>query len=680
MLKLINIKKSYEDKEVLKSININFNNKGLYVIYGESGSGKSTLLDVICNTQDAQGTILYNGKEILKNDCYYRRNVVSYVNQDNNLFMDLSLKENLLINQVTEYEEYLDILNIRDLLDKKVRLMSAGEKQRSSFLVGITKKSTILVLDEPESNLDTENSERLMKIIKEIAKEKIVILVTHNKEHIEKYADYIFELNQGILNEIKTSNIINPLQVIENKKEKINFKMILKNYCTKIVANSKTYKKFAVLSLLLSFLMSLFSLFSLNNIDRIVYKNYKIHEINECEINVDNIYELKNINEGFSISLNLNYELLCEDKTFSTVVEKIVFSSSIFNLELLEGTYPLNENEIIISSYLRDCFFKNNKIYNENKININGIYLKIVGIYNCDYNKENIAYKKKGLSNIYMTSSQYEYVISNFDTLSASFNYVGENVEYGKFLLDIDNNKILFAEEKSSSKINVFVSLSYISYIFKISLLEVKSNLKKYYDIIKNYSDIIVNGKVFNDINLCGIYECEKQDVFFAGEDCIYLFDLINLELKLDEYYNYINKINEGYQINLDEEFQTKIQLLSIIKNVCGIFLLLFSIILLFLFSIIVYNNNVLIEKDNILLHKNGVNTHNILFLNYIFNVLFIITLALIICVFNISFFYLFGTSTLTFDGFFYLLFVLFLAVINFIFNYGLIRKSIRKR
>ena len=143
MLKLINIKKSYEDKEVLKSINISFNNKGLYVIYGESGSGKSTLLDVICNTQNAQGTILYNGEEILKNDCYYRRNVVSYVNHDNNLFMDLSLKENLLINQVTEYEEYLDILNIRDLLDKKVRLMSAGEKQRSSFLVGITKKSTI---------------------------------------------------------------------------------------------------------------------------------------------------------------------------------------------------------------------------------------------------------------------------------------------------------------------------------------------------------------------------------------------------------------------------------------------------------------------------------------------------------------------------------------------------------
>ena len=422
MLKLINIKKSYEDKEVLKSINISFNNKGLYVIYGESGSGKSTLLDVICNTQNAQGTILYNGEEILKNDCYYRRNVVSYVNHDNNLFMDLSLKENLLINQVTEYEEYLDILNIRDLLDKKVRLMSAGEKQRSSFLVGITKKSTILVLDEPESNLDTENSERLMKIIKEIAKEKIVILVTHNKEHIEKYADNIFELNQGILNEIKTSNIINPLQVIENKKEKINFKMIL-TYIKKEMSNNKFMM--IVTSFLLMIIYCLTIFISSLCVTNFVYEHYE--NLKDDYI----VLPIVNSNENYVFDINSNN--IFWDKTIVLEERKGIKVETIFFDE------ELNLNEIIITDYVAKQYIEYQSldmIINKELIIFDDVF-KIVSILeteNIEKNDENLKYYYSSC----LISDEYLKNYKKKESFSLGIKY--ENIIFGTFYVKRDKN------------------------------------------------------------------------------------------------------------------------------------------------------------------------------------------------------------------------------------------------
>ena len=197
---------------VLNDINISFPDFGLVSIVGKSGSGKSTLLNILMGIEKpTKGKVLFKGKNIAKfNDKQFSKfhlNGVSTVFQHYNLFDDLSALTNVMLplkmkgaNSKKAKQLAIDEfrkLGIEDLAHRKVKNLSGGEKQRIAILRSIVTSPDAILCDEPTGALDVKNSREIMGILKNLSKEKLVIMVSHNKELVDEFSDYIVQLKDG---------------------------------------------------------------------------------------------------------------------------------------------------------------------------------------------------------------------------------------------------------------------------------------------------------------------------------------------------------------------------------------------------------------------------------------------------------------------------------------------------
>ena len=197
---------------VLNEINISFPNSGLVSIVGKSGSGKSTLLNILMGIEKpTKGKVLFKGKNIAKfNDKQFSKfhlNGVSTVFQHYNLFDDLTALNNVVLplkmkGVNSKKAKQLAIgefrkLGIEDLAHRKVKNLSGGEKQRIAILRSVVTSPDAILCDEPTGALDVKNSREIMGILKNLSKEKLVIMVSHNKELVDEFSDYIVQLKDG---------------------------------------------------------------------------------------------------------------------------------------------------------------------------------------------------------------------------------------------------------------------------------------------------------------------------------------------------------------------------------------------------------------------------------------------------------------------------------------------------
>ena len=209
---LSNISKSFSDKIVLKDINYTFNDKNLYFLVGPSGKGKSTILSILgLLDTPTSGDILFNNKIITDNekDDFIKEHI-SFVFQDYNLFDNLNVYDNFSL-YVDNKEELIDLLNKFNLdisLKTKVKYLSGGEKQRLSILRALIKGGDILLFDEPTGNLDKENSILVFDMIKQISKDKLCIVVSHDIDLAISYGDYILNIDNYTLNEYNDTFIL----------------------------------------------------------------------------------------------------------------------------------------------------------------------------------------------------------------------------------------------------------------------------------------------------------------------------------------------------------------------------------------------------------------------------------------------------------------------------------------
>lgn len=197
---------------VLNDINLEFDDKGLVVILGESGSGKTTLLNTIGGLDVfAGGEIDYDGDKVNKYSPKQiekiRNDKFGYIFQNYYLLMDYSVEYNvklaLSVYDMTEEEkqertEYvLDALNMGRYKKKLVSELSGGQQQRVSIARALVKAPSIILADEPTGNLDEENTINTMSILRNISKECLVIVVSHEKRISKFFADRIIEIQDG---------------------------------------------------------------------------------------------------------------------------------------------------------------------------------------------------------------------------------------------------------------------------------------------------------------------------------------------------------------------------------------------------------------------------------------------------------------------------------------------------
>ena len=226
MLSLKNVKKEYVSKTdkvvALNDISIDFETNGLYFITGPSGSGKTTLLNIISGIDTpSSGIVLYNENNI--NNVNFRKEFVGLVFQDFNLIDDFSIIDNLRIAGCDDYlilEKVLNYLDLSSKINTKVENLSGGEKQRLAIGRAMVKKTEIFLLDEPTGNLDFENATKVFELLKTLSKTKLVIVVSHDVQSAKKYGDYIINISQGEISNIKTSD--REEMVFKNKEDLLN--------------------------------------------------------------------------------------------------------------------------------------------------------------------------------------------------------------------------------------------------------------------------------------------------------------------------------------------------------------------------------------------------------------------------------------------------------------------------
>lgn len=206
MLELKGIKKSYDGVTVLDGIDLSINDGEIVSILGSSGSGKTTLLNVILGiTESDSGSIFFNGDDIT--DVSMEDRGFNIVFQDYALFPNLNARQNIVyglrnkpdISTQDEVDDLIELLGLKEHLDKRIEQLSGGQKQRVALARTLVMKPKILLLDEPLSALDGVIKESIKDRIKTIAKEfnLTTIIVTHDPEEALSLSDKVMILNKG---------------------------------------------------------------------------------------------------------------------------------------------------------------------------------------------------------------------------------------------------------------------------------------------------------------------------------------------------------------------------------------------------------------------------------------------------------------------------------------------------
>lgn len=217
MIKLKNVDKYFnKGKEnqihVINQTSLELPKQGFVTLLGESGSGKTTLLNVIGGLDKANGTILFKDLELSKYDsnkwAEIRNKHIGYIFQNYYLLEDKTVYDNIKIvlemlgiNDVDLIEDrikyVLEAVGMYRFKNRTAGNLSGGQKQRVAIARALVKNPDVIIADEPTGNLDSNNSIEVMKIIKEISKEKLVVLVTHNTNLANNYSDRIINIKDG---------------------------------------------------------------------------------------------------------------------------------------------------------------------------------------------------------------------------------------------------------------------------------------------------------------------------------------------------------------------------------------------------------------------------------------------------------------------------------------------------
>ena len=412
MLEIKNVNKYFNKGKknqihVINNTSLEFAKNGLVAILGESGSGKTTLLNAIGGLDKVDsGNIYVNGQKITNissNKIDEIRNLnIGYIFQDYRLIEDESVFDNISIslkllgvNEKQEIEEKVDYMlecvNMYKYKYRPVKMLSGGQRQRVAIARAIIKNPNIIIADEPTGNLDSKNSTEIMNILKEISKDKLVILVTHEEELAKIYASRIIEIKDGRIikdyknqkeeslkyeveeyNEENNYNSKFEIEKIANSKTKPKYKSIF-GILNSILQGFKQISKYSILKKILMigyFVSAMFIIYSVSSIfgaqnvdeDEFILRDKNYFQIETGQINVYDItdYEKKEYRDyiipGDSM---VNFNMIFDDY-LQTSTSKLKVTASLMSVDniknenIIFGRMPEKQYEVIIDKLVVD--------------------------------------------------------------------------------------------------------------------------------------------------------------------------------------------------------------------------------------------------------------------------------------------------------------------------------------
>lgn len=407
MIEIKNLSKNYGQTEIFDHMSFTFPNEGLVCILGASGCGKSTLLNILAGfDSDYTGDIRVMSSLINKMStselCSYRRDNIEFIFQNYHLLSGYTVLENIGLatelntSSMTENEEaaikLLDKLGLTEKTTEKVENLSGGQKQRVAIARALINSPSVLLADEPTGALDRKTSTEIMMILKELSKDRLVIVITHDSKCAE-FADLTVAIEDGkLVTQQAIPCIVSKTSLRKNSPTKVSvFRRGLKNYkvhLSRYIAVSMTIS--------IGILCFILSLSSGNIIEKSIEEfqekntafnngyikveddEKRIIEALKGDKRIENIYEQYVIN-NISLTLDGTTELMVEKYPTPKAIKKMSY-----------GTMPKDgKNEIAISPSLAAKFGGEIKNLLGKTISLeymDEIYpLTIRGIFNAEY-------------------------------------------------------------------------------------------------------------------------------------------------------------------------------------------------------------------------------------------------------------------------------------------------------
>lgn len=634
MLKLENVSKIYYTNGIvatgISKVNLELNIGEFVVITGESGSGKSTLLNVISGIDSyEEGEMYINGKETShyteKDFEEYRKKYIANIFQSFNLINSYTVYQNVeLVLLLNGYKRRQIKKKVLDIIDKvgltkfkntKVSKLSGGQKQRVAIARAIVKDTPIIVADEPTGNLDTKSAYEIIELLKNVAKDKLVVIVTHNIEQVEKYATRIIKMHDGrMIQNTEIKNINEDSKITQANGKNIT---IPNQYRLGIRNTFNIFSKFILLFIVFTFMsvafLSEYSAFKLvehsteessgysANLRDISKERILINKQNRepfTEDDYNKIKQLSNIDYIVEDDISLDTEFILRNDTLNTYGYIKDINNFKGNIDI--GRMPENDDEIILKANKDDYTITQmldetlNSEFSLQKSYREGDTIKTVKIVGIQYNENNTIYDRTFYVSNEVKKVVRSYVHNQYSDMKTLLNdkYVqynietSENVEPGTAIVN-DDLKYQFKNNKIINQ-NINISVSNIYYEDNIDLTITKtftkSNLKKltgYTDYSYYQNAIIINPDDYNSL-----YDKPSY------QSSVYVKDASIIDQTMSELENLGLKPKKATDFKV--EYENESQIVKIFKVVVTIFVIIVVFFISYLIiSIILKSRNI---------------------------------------------------------------------------------------
>lgn len=618
LIKLKNVSKFYYNKGNVSSgfnkINLEFFSGEFVVITGESGSGKSTLLNVIAGLDSyEEGEMYINGSETSHYSQIdfenYRKSYIGNIFQTFNLVNSYTVYQNielvLLLNGYKKKDikdKVLDLIRKVDLYkyrNTRVSHLSGGQKQRVAIARALAKDTPIIIADEPTGNLDIKSATSVLKLLSEVADDKLVIVVTHNYEQVEKYATRKIEMHDGKVREDITLKEDKITDITIKEYKDITF---LNKIRIGIRNTFNIIPKFLLMFLvfffiIISFLGSYSSFkkvehteqqsgynYYFNNGDTrriIINKKDKSYFTND---ELDYLKSIKNVDKLYDndVFLDVSYDL--SDDNYNYYFYGNI--ASISDIEKVDvGRMPTSKDEVVVKVYEDDYYITNEfdsvmktrfTLRSSDGVSISDS-LKIVGAILTDSYEENTIYVNDNITNI-----AKKYVNQSYSELTTYF--TNGQVEYTSLVV---LDKLNSGEAYVSNEYNGYCTYSWC----RDKKIQLNVNNLYYNETIElNIKDVFYKSTI-KSITGYKNYDTYAYYIFISDEDYEYLFNRNTYQISIfahddrnvDEIISSIDENKYNVVALKDAVIDTSSSLLAAVKIIKTIVLIVLFIVLFFI-------------------------------------------------------------------------------------------------